>query len=54
MALCLSFTFLWYDKVWYLYAMVWYFYAMRWDIKNDMILYAIVWYGMVYYAMRFE
>ena len=30
-ALCLSFTFLWYDMVWYSYAMVCYFYAMLWD-----------------------
>ena len=29
--LCLSFTFLWYDMVWYSYAIVCYFYAMLWD-----------------------
>ena len=29
-ALCLSFTCLWYDMVWYSYAMICYFYAMLW------------------------
>ena len=50
-ALCLSFIFLWYDMVWYSYAMVCYFYAMLWDIQNDMIWYAIVWYGMLCYEI---
>ena len=48
-ALCLSFTFLWYDMVWYLYAMICYFCAMLWDIKkwHDMVCYRMAWYGML-------
>ena len=49
-ALCLSFTFLWYDMVWYSYAMVCYFCAMLWDIQkwyymicNRMVCYAMLW-----------
>ena len=54
-ALCLSFTFLWHDMVWYSYAMVCYFYAMLCYeiIKNDMIWYAIIWYAMLCY-LRYE
>ena len=55
-ALCLSFTFLWYDMVWYSNAMICYFYAILWDIQKwfDMICYRMVWYAMLCFAMRFE
>ena len=52
-ALCLSFTFIWHDMVWYSYAMILYFYAMLWDIKKwyDMLSYDMVCYAMLCYAM---
>ena len=47
-----------YDMIWYGIPMLWYMYAISMlcykIIKNDMIWYAIVWYGMLCYAMRFK
>ena len=42
-----------YDLIWHGICMLWYAISMLCDeiLKNDMIWYAIVWHGMVCYAM---
>ena len=45
-----------YDVVWYGIPMLWYAISMPFYeiFKNDMIWYAIVWYGILCYAMIFK
>ena len=45
---------IWYGMVFVWYGMLFLCYAYEYEIfKNDMICYAIVWYGMVCHAMWF-